>query len=144
MATHFLEATARDVRHAARMATRYPSFTAVAVLSLALGIGPTVAVFTVLDAALLNPLPYDEPGQLIAVQGTSPHSTSNPVSSPNYQDWRDRAQSVEELAGWRLEMFTLTAQPQAERLIGGRVSANYFRTLRVQPLIGRTFNDEED
>src|SRR5688572_2407779 len=138
MLTDFVAATGRDVHHAARTFIRYPSFTAVAVLSLALGIGPSVAVFSVVDAALLNPLPYENPEQLIAVQGTSPHSTSDPVSLPNYRDWRDRAQTVEQLAGWRLEMFTLTAQPQAERLIGGRVSANYFQTLRVVPLIGRT------
>jgi predicted permease len=144
MVTEFLGETVREVRHALRALIRYRSFTVAAVLSLALGIGSSVAIFSVVDTALLNPLPYEEPERLIAVYGTSPKSMRNSVSFPNYLDWRDRIQTVDDIAASHLEMFTLTGQPQAERLIGGRVSASYFNILRVQPLVGRTFDDQED
>jgi predicted permease len=144
MVTEFLKETAREVRYALRALTRNRSFTVAAVLSLGLGIGSSVAMFSVVDAAFLNPLPYDEPERLIAVYGTSPKSRTNSVSYPNYRDWRDRIRTVDDIAAWHLEMFTLTGRIQAERLIGGRVSAGYFKVLRVQPLLGRTFNDQED
>jgi hypothetical protein len=142
--TGFLEETIRDFRYALRALIRHHSFTVAAVLSLALGIGSSVAIFTVVDAALLNPLPYDEPEQLIAVHGTSPTSMRNSVSYPNYLDWREHIQTVDDIAASHLEMFTLTGRQQAERLIGGRVSAGYFNILRVQPLLGRTFDEYED
>ena len=134
----------QDARHAARMLIQHPSFTAAAVLSLALGIGANTAIFSVVDAALLNPLPYAEPDRLIAIHGTSSKSSTNAVSYPNFLDLRARTRTFEEIAAWRIEMFTLAGQPQAERLIGGRVSASYFSILRVQPLLGRTFAARED
>ena len=139
-----IDETLRDVRHAARTLVRHPSFAIAAVVSLALGIGPTVAIFSVLDAALLNPLPYAEPERLIAIRGTSPTTTRNPVSYPNYLDIRSRVRTLEDIAAWQLEMFTLAGRVQAERLIGGRVSASYFAVLRTQPLLGRTFTATED
>ena len=126
------------------MLARTPGFTAIAVLSLALGIGSSTAVFSVVDAALLNPLPYEEPARLMAIHGTSSTSSTNPVAYPNYLDWRARVQTFEALAAWRLEMFTLSGSERAERVIGGRVSANYFAVLRVPPLLGRTFTPAED
>jgi predicted permease len=134
----------QDVRHAARMLIQHPSFTAAAVLSLAIGIGANAAVFSVVDAALLDPLPYAEPDRLMAVHGASSSSTKNSVSYPNFLDLRARTRTFEEMAAWRIEMFTLAGQPQAERLIGGRVSASYFSILRVQPLLGRRFEARED
>ena len=142
--TRFLEEMRQDARHAARILIQHPSFTTTAVLSLALGIGANTAIFSVVDAALLNPLPYAEPDRLIAIHGTSSKSTKNPVSYPNFLDVRARTRTFEEIAAWFLEMFTLAGQPQAERLIGGRVSASYFSILRVQPLLGRTFAARED
>ena len=130
----------QDVRHAARMLIQHPSFSAAAVLSLALGIGANTAIFSVIDAALLDPIPYAEPDRLIAIHGTSLKS----MSYPNFLDLRVRTRTFEEIAAWRIEMFTLAGQPQAERLIGGRVSASYFSILRVQPLLGRTFAARED
>jgi predicted permease len=136
--------TLRDLSHAARTLLRQPSFAIAAVVSLALGIGPTVAVFSVLDAALLNPLPYAEPERLITIRGTSPTTTSNPLSYPNYLEMRSRVRTLDDIAAWFLEMFTLTGRVQAERVIGGRVSASYFSVLRTQPLLGRTFTATED
>ena len=144
MLTRCLEEMRQDSRHAARMLLQHPSFTAAAVLSLALGIGANTAIFSVVDAALLNPLPYREPDRLIAIHGTSPKSSKNAVSYPNFLDMRTRTRTFEEIAAWFIEMFTLAGQPQAERLIGGRVSASYFSILRVQPLLGRRFEARED
>ena len=144
MLTRRLEEMRQDARHAARMLIRHPSFTAAAVLSLALGIGANTAIFSVIDAALLNPLPYTDPDRVIAIYGTSPKSTRNTVSYRNFLDVRERTRSFEETAAWFIDMFTLAGQPQAERLIGGRVSASYFSILRVQPLLGRTFSAAED
>jgi predicted permease len=126
------------------MSIQHPSFTAAAVLSLALGIGVNTAVFSVVDAAWLSPLPYAEPDRLMAIHGTSPTSSTNNVSYPNFLDMRARTRMFEEVAAWFIEMFTLAGQPQAERLIGGRVSASYFSILRVQPVLGRTFSAAED
>lgn len=134
----------REFRYVFRVLSRSRSFTVAAVLSLALGIGSSVAMFSVVDAVLLNPLPYEDPERLIAIYGTSPKSMRNAVSFPNYLDWRDRVQTVDEMAASHLEMFTLTGQQQAQRLIGGRVSAGYFMLLRVKPLLGRTFEETED
>ena len=142
--TRFLDEMRQDARHAARTLVRHPSFTAAAVLSLALGIGANTAIFSVFDATVLRPLPYAEPGRLIAIHGTSSTTRTNSVSYPNFLDVRARTRTFEEIAAWRIEMFTLAGQPQAERLIGGRVSASYFSILRVPPLVGRTFAARED
>jgi putative ABC transport system permease protein len=144
MLTRCLEEMRQDSRHAVRMLIQHPAFTAAGVLSLALGIGANTAVFSVVDAALLNPLPYAEPDRLIAIHGTSPTSSRNTVSYPNFLDMRARTRTFEDTAAWFIEMFTLAGQPQAERLIGGRVSAGYFSILRVEPLLGRTFSAAED
>src|SRR5688572_13112567 len=105
--TRFLEEMRQDARHAARILIQHPSFTAAAVLSLALGIGANTAIFSVIDAALLNPLPYAEPDRLIAIHGTSPKSRKNSVSYPNFLDMRARTRTFEETAAWFIEMFTL-------------------------------------
>jgi hypothetical protein len=80
----------------------------------------------------------------MAIHGASPTSSGNFVSYPNYLDMRARARTFEDTAAWFIGMFTLAGQPQAERLIGGRVSASYFSILRVEPLLGRTFSAAED
>ena len=98
VANQLREDIGREVRYAVRTLIRHPSFTVAAVASLTLGIGSSVAIFSVVDAALLNPLPYDEPERLIAVYGTSPKSMRNSVSYPNYRDWRDRIRTVDDIA----------------------------------------------
>jgi predicted permease len=142
--TRFLEEIRQDVGHAARLSIQRPSFAAAAALSLALGIGANTAIFSVVDAALLNPLPYPNADRLVAIHGTSSAALEGAISYPNFLDWRARTQAFEGIAAWRLEMFTIAGQPQAERLTGGRVSATYFSILGVQPLLGRTFTAQED
>ena len=142
--SRFLDEVRQDLQHAIRMLAQHPSFTAAAVLSLALGIGASTAVFSVVDATLLHPLPYADAGRLMAVHGTSSTSAKDSVSYPNFLDWRARTRTFEALAAWRLDMFTLAGAPSAERVIGGRVSSSYFSALRVVPLLGRTFDAREE
>ena len=140
----WIEHTVQDLRHAIRQLVRSPALTGIVIVTLALGIGANTAIFSVVNAALLDPLPYSEPDCLTAIHSTSPTSTTNSLSYPNFLDMRARTRTFEAIAAWRIEMFTIARQPQAERLIGGRVSASYFSILRVQPLLGRTFAAQED
>lgn len=140
----WLDDVRQDFQHAIRMLAQNRSFSAAAVLSLALGIGASTAVFSVVDAALLRPLPYSNPGQLMAVHGTSLTTARDSVSYLNFLDWQARTRTFETLAAWHIAMFTLDGEPSAERVIGGRVSDSYFSTLGVAPLLGRAFGPRED
>lgn len=142
--SRFLLDARQDLQYASRALVQHPSFTAAAVLSLAIGIGASTAVFSVVDAALLRPLPYRGADRLMAVHGTSSTSAGDFVSYPNFLDWRARTRTFEGLAAWHLAMFTLEGEPGAERVIGGRVSDSYFSTLGVAPLLGRTLDARED
>jgi predicted permease len=134
-----------DVRLAARSLRRTPGFTAAALLTLALGIGANAAIFSVVDAVLLHPLPFAEPDRLVALYGTSPQTNSNSISYPNFLDWQRDAKTFEALAIWRPEpFFVLRDRSQTEPLSGQMVSADFFSILRVKPVLGRTFTPEED
>src|SRR5438105_12091777 len=102
----------RDLRFAARMLRKSPGFTAVALTTLALGIGANTAIFSVVNAVLLRPLPYARPERLVAVYQTLPSRgiSSNGVSYLNYSDWAGRARSFERLGAIRMHDFTLTGQ----------------------------------
>jgi predicted permease len=139
-----LETLWQDIRYALRGLRRAPGFTFAAVLTLGLGIGATTAVFSVLDAALLNPVPLPQPDRLVLVYGTSEHGNRNAISYPNYLDWRAQARSFEQLAAFRGIQLTLTGDGLPERLLGTMASANFFESLSVQPLLGRTFRPDED
>jgi len=139
------ETLRHDVRFAARSLRRTPGFTAAALLTLALGIGANTAIFSVVDAVLLHPLPFPEPDRLVALYGTSPQTNSNSISYPNFLDWQRDAKTFEALAIWRPEpFFILTDRGQTEPLSGQMVSADFFSILRVKPLLGRTFTADED
>ena len=139
-----LETMLTDVRYALRSFRRSPGFTAVAVLTLALGLGANVAVFSVVDAVVLHPVPFNEADRLVALYGTSPVENSTAISYPNFLDWQREAKSFEELAIWRLEFFVLNNQGYVEQLAGQMVSADYFPALRVRPILGRTFTPDDD
>jgi predicted permease len=139
-----LEQLVQDMRYAARTMRTNPGFTTVVVLTLALGIGANAAIFSVVDGVLLNPVPFADPDRLVALYGTSPAANKNSISYPNLLDWQQQTQTLSAIAGWRLDLFTLTTPGDAERLTGGMVSANYFSILGVQPLLGRTFHPDED
>lgn len=134
----------QDLRHAVRTLRRAPGFTAASILTLTLGIGATTAVFSVVDAVLINPLPFPEPDRLVAVYSTNVNTDKNALSYPNFDDIRREVSAFERLAAWRTHAFTLTDRSQPEALYGQMVSSGFFETLRVPPVAGRTFRPDED
>jgi len=135
----------QDLRYGLRMLRRSPGFTAVAALSLALGIGANTAIFSVVNAALLRPLPVKEPDRLVGLYRKIPQDRNhNRFSYPNYLDTRDRNQSFSGLAAYYFTPLNLSGGGQTERLWGKVVSGNYFSTLGVEFTKGRAFLPDED
>ena len=134
----------QDLRYGLRVLRKSPGFAAVAILTLALGIGANTAIFSVVDAALLRPLPYKDPASLMALRETVGKSGFGTVSFPNYEDWTVQNHVFEELAAYSAEEFHVTGGEQTERVSGEMVSDNYFRLLGVAPALGRTFLPEEN
>jgi putative ABC transport system permease protein len=135
-----------DIRYGLRSLRKNPGFTAAAVLTLALGIGANTALFSVIDAVLLRPLPFHDPGRLVAVNSVDlrhPSSTGE-VSYPAFLDWRSQSQAFEAMSVWNPSSFTYTGGDQPESVAGAVVSANLFSMLGVSPAIGRGFVQEED
>ena len=135
----------QDMRYALRMIFKAPSLTVVAVLTLALGIGANSAVFSIVNAVLLRPLPYAHPERAMMIQGV-PLSLSPEFSAANIFDWRDRAPSFESLAAFNpaSDGVNLTGDAEPQRVIATEVTAAYFSTLGVQPIQGRTFAPEDE
>ncbi len=133
-----------DLRFAARILRKNPGFTAIAVLTLALGIGANTTVFSVVNGVLLQPLPYSDPERLVEIRETSRDGQPISVAYLNYRDWRRQNHTCEALAAFRDNNFNLTGAGEPERLHGELVSAAFFPLLGVQPVAGRTFLDEED
>ena len=144
---HLVEAFVQDIRHGVRQLLRNPGFAAAALLTIALGIGATTAVFTVVYNVVLKPLPYPEPEQLVSLWSTAP-AMNLPrafVGAANYRDWAARNRSFESLALVRhIGNFNLTGSGEPERLLGARVSASLFTVLRTNPALGRPFTAEEE
>src|SRR5262249_32218871 len=137
----------RDLRYAVRTLTRRPGFAVAAVLALALGIGANTAVFSVVNAVLLRPLPYAEPDQLVWIQdGLAQSSRSSRWGAcvADFLLWQSRSHSFEPLAAWAGNVFNVTGDGDAERVAGLGVTARFFDVLRVRPLRGRTFAPDED
>jgi putative ABC transport system permease protein len=135
----------QDVRFALRQLRKNPGFTAVAVLTLALGIGANSAIFGVVDAVLLRPLPFRDPSRLVVVKPTEPGRRNDiGVSYPTFLDWRTRNHVLNGLSVFREDDFTLTGRGEPAHLTGAVVSANMFSVLGVPPVIGRDFVPEED
>jgi len=142
-----LEVFAQDVRYGLRMLLKAPVFTAVAVITIALGIGANTAMFSLVDAILLRPLPYPEP-QRLTVAGTHQRGGSGMelISTADFLAWRDHQQCFEQVAVLDRAgtSFALSGMGQPERIPGVRVSANFFSIFAVAPLKGRGFRPEED
>ncbi|MGC2171805.1 MAG: ABC transporter permease [Candidatus Sulfotelmatobacter sp.] len=135
----------QDMRYALRQLHKSPGFTAVAVLTLALAIGANTAVFSVIDAVMLRPLPFHDPSRLVVVKTTEPGRLDDiGVSYPAFLDWRSRGQVFEGLSAFREDDFTLTGRGEPAHLTGAVVSANMFSVLGVPPAMGRDFIPEED
>jgi putative ABC transport system permease protein len=134
----------QDLRYALRGLRKDPGFAALAVGTLALGIGANVAIFSVLDAALLRPLPYPSPDRLVLFGDQESGRTPNNVGFATFQDFRDRNRSLQSAAVFRLWLPTFAGAAEAERIPAMRVSANFFDLLGVRPAFGRTFRTEDD
>src|SRR5947208_13769749 len=145
-----MHAVLQDFRYALRMLMKQPAFSAIAVLTLALGIGANTAIFSVVNAVLLRPLPYPQSEQLILLRErlTGPNGfESGSVSYPNYLDWRAEQRSFTDLALVRAEGVNLSAADLAsppERIRAARVTANYLSILQVAPRFGRDFVAKDD
>ncbi len=134
----------QDLRYGARMLLKQPSFTAVAVLTLALGIGANTAIFSVVNAALLRPLPYDHAEQLVMVYARTKSQSRNFVSWPELRDWQAQNQSFAALAAFAPQSVNLTGRAEPGRVIGGFITANFFDLLSVKPALGRALLKGED
>lgn len=132
-----------DFVFAFRMLIKTPGFTLIAVLTLALEIGANTAIFSVVNALLLRPLPLPAPERLVAVRESKEFGFEGSVSAANLRDWIDDNHVFSGLAAWLNQSFALQGKDNPERIAGARVTPNYFRTMGTAPLLGRTFADDE-
>lgn len=134
----------QDLRFGIRSLVKSPGFAFMAVLTLAIGIGANTAIFTVLNAVLLRPLPFQEPGRLMIVSENSPQFNDMSVAYPNYVDWRAQNSSFTQMALFRSDDYTLTGDRGPEHVDAREVSAGFFTLLGITPVLGREFRAEED
>ena len=139
-----MEALAQEIRYGVRTLLRNPSFSIIAVIALALGIGVNSAIFSVVNGVLLSPLSYRNPDQLVRIWEKWGGFDQGSISYPNFKDWRERNQSFEKMAAYRWTGFNLTGGDQPERLSGRQVSSELLDVLGVAPAVGRNFNPDED
>jgi predicted permease len=140
-----MDSWVRDFRYALRALARSPSFTAVAVLTLALGIGANTAMFSVVRAVLLEPLPYDDPRELVLLWGEMRNRgvTHFPTSPPDFRDYRDGAELLEDLAGVWTFQLSITGDGDPLQVAAAGVTHSFFSVLGVEPLLGRAFTEED-
>jgi putative ABC transport system permease protein len=138
--SHFLQ----DLRYAFRMLAKSPGFTLVAVLTLALGIGANTAIFSVVNAVLLRPLPYPEPNRLVFLGEWSEQIPEMSISMANFNDWRNQNKVFESMVAYQNDNVVLTGRGEPERLRLRRITAGFFPTLRVKPILGRELTPEDD
>jgi len=126
------------------MLLKNPGVTIIVIIALALGIGANTAIFSVVNAVLLRPLPYQESERLIFLNEKSPVLDEMSISYPNFLDWRAHNQTFEKMGVYNRASYNLTGAGEAERIVTGQVSADLFSVLRVNPLHGRVFTNDED
>src|SRR5687768_17244465 len=134
----------QDLKHAVRMLAKKPGFTLIAVFTLALGIGANTAIFSVVNAVLLRPLPYPNADRLVAISANSLESSDILVSYQDYLDWRAQQSLFEEMSARMPTGGIFSGANEPERVIGRHVTASFFSTLGVQPMLGRAFTEAED
>ena len=134
-----------DLRYALRQLIKAPSFTIVAILTLALGIGACTAIFSVVNTVLLRPLEFSEPDRIVAIRETNlPQFPEFSVSPPNFLDWEKQTKSYEYLAAYSGGALNLTGEGEPQRLVGVKATAHYFDVYGVKPVLGRMLLPEED
>jgi predicted permease len=139
-----METFLQDLRYGIRMLAKSPGFTAIAILTLALGIGANTALFSVVNGVLLNPLAYPQSGQLVAIYGKTTGFANAPINYLNFLDWQRDTQTFSSMAMYRNQDYNFIGTGEAERLTGYMISADFFSTLGQMPILGRTFRSEDD
>lgn len=140
-----MDAVLKDLRYSIRCLLRQPAFTALATLTLGLGIGATVTIFSVINALILTPPSIKQPDEVVALWKSSTEKrVEGYISYLNLQDWKSRAQSFESIAGYKPNNFIFTDNDNVERIKGMRVTANLLDLLKVKPFRGRGFQTEEE
>ncbi|HEY8188959.1 MAG TPA: ABC transporter permease [Pyrinomonadaceae bacterium] len=134
----------QDLRYGIRMLLKSPGITLVVILALALGIGANTAIFSVVDAVLLRPLPYEDSERLVFLNETSKTMDEISVSYPNFTDWRNQNKVFEKIGVYNRGSYNLTGAGEAERIITAQMSADLFAALRVNPALGRLYTNDED
>ncbi len=140
----WFDTLAQDIRFALRTLAKSPAFTAIAVLTLALGIGGNTAIFSVVNGVLLNPLPFPQPDRLVALHESNPNFENGSISYPNFLDWRKDNHTFSSMGLSRRWAFSLTGRGDAEQVNANFISASYFAVLGVPPLFGREFTLAEE
>jgi predicted permease len=141
---HFVETLGQDVHYGLRVLGKNPGFTVIAVLTLALAIGATTAIFSVLYAVLLRPLPYQDAARLMVLNETTPKVGAVSVSYPNFLDWRTASHAFSQMAAVHQVGFNLAGISQPENISGDAVSPAFLSTIGVRPFLGRDFNASEE
>ncbi|MGA7635616.1 MAG: ABC transporter permease [Candidatus Acidiferrales bacterium] len=139
-----MNAFLQDVRYALRMLAKSPGFAAIAILTLALGIGANTALFSVVNGVLLSPLPNPHPDHLVSLYSRTPTFTQSSISYPNFIDWQRNNRSLAAIAAYRSDDFSLTGAGEPERVRVEMISADFFSILGVTPTIGRDFTAQDD
>ena len=141
-----METLLQDLRYGVRTMFKNPAFTSVAILALALGIGANTAIFSVVNAVLLRPLPFEQSDKLVLVweKRLALGRTRNTVSPPDFSDWRAQNQVFEDMAAYIGQGFNLGSSAEPERIQGASISPSLFSVLRARTRLGRTFEPEED
>jgi predicted permease len=134
----------QDLRYALRQLHRSPAFTVVAVVTLSLGIGVNTVIFSVVNGVLLSPLSFPKADELITLHENKPNFEGGSLSYPNFRDWQRENHTFSSMAVSRPYAFSLTGSGQAEQVVGGFVSSDFFPILGVNPVVGRTFVKGED
>jgi len=134
----------QDIRYGIRMLIKTPAMTAIVILALALGIGANTAIFSVINAVVLRPLPYDQPEQLLFLNERSPVLDEMSISYPNFTDWRNQNHVFEKIGVYNRNSYNLTGYGDAERILTAQCSADLFAALRANAMIGRVFTNDED
>src|SRR5579862_9303874 len=133
-----------DIRFGARILLRSPGTTIWVIVALALGIGANTAMFSVVDALLIHPVHYRDPGKLVLIWERDAEGAFHGASAAYFLDWRAQSQSFSSIAGWAGASYILRSADRSEQVAGATVTSNFFPTLGVQPLLGRTFLPGED
>ena len=134
----------QDLHYAIRLFLKAPAFTAIAVLTLALGIGANTTLFSVVKGVLLNPLPYPHSEQLMTIYASTPGVDRGPATYLNFLDWQHQNRTFSSMAMYRNQDYNLAGTAEAERVSGYMISADFFSTLGVQPILGRPFRPDDD